>query len=48
MSGSALKMIYHSLFHSIMHYGIIFWGNLSHSISIFNIQKKRNEGYDGI
>ena len=28
LSISALKMIYHSIFHSIMSYGIIFWGKL--------------------
>jgi len=42
MSESALKMIYHSLFHSILSYGIIFWGNSSQSITIFKIQKKGN------
>jgi hypothetical protein len=35
-----LRMIYHSLFHSIMSYGIIFWGNSSHSSEIFKIQKR--------
>jgi len=40
MSESALKMIYHSLFHSILSYGMIFWGNSSQSITIFKIQKK--------
>ena len=33
-------MIYHSLFHSIMSYGIIFWGNSSHSSVIFKLQKR--------
>jgi len=35
-----LRMIYHSLFHSIMPYGIIFWGNSSHSSIIFKMQKR--------
>jgi hypothetical protein len=26
-------------FHSIMNYGLIFWGNSSHSVKIFKIQK---------
>jgi len=30
LSLSALKMIYHSLFHSVMSYGIMFWGNSPH------------------
>ena len=40
MSISTLKIIYHSLFHSIMSYGIMFWGNSSHSSVIFKIQKR--------
>jgi len=39
-SASSLKMIYHSFFHSAMSYGIIFWGNSSHSSTIFSMQKK--------
>jgi len=35
-----LKMIYHSLFHSFMSYGIIFWGNSPHSTMIFKMQKR--------
>jgi len=38
-SASALKMIYYALLHSVMSYGIIFWGNSSHSSIIFRIQK---------
>ena len=34
-----LKMVYHSYFHSIIIYGIIFWGNFSYSNSIFKIQQ---------
>ena len=40
MSASSLKMIYHSFFHSVMSYRIIFWGNSSHSSTIFSMQKK--------
>jgi len=40
MSVSSLKAIYYAFFHSIMSYGIIFWGKLSRSSIIFRIQKK--------
>jgi hypothetical protein len=40
MSVSSLKVIYYALFHLVMSYGIIFWGNPSHSSIIFRIQKK--------
>jgi hypothetical protein len=40
MSVSSLKMIYHAFFHSVMSYGIIFWGNSSYSTMIFEMQKK--------
>ena len=40
LSISALKMIYHSIFHSIMSYDIILWGNLPQSPVIFKIQKR--------
>ena len=36
----SLKVIYYAFFHSAMSYGIIFWGNSSHSSIIFRIQKK--------
>jgi hypothetical protein len=39
MSHSTL-IIYFSLFHSVMIYGIISWGNSSHSQKIFKIQKR--------
>jgi hypothetical protein len=35
-----LKMVYFSYFHSIMSYGIIFWGNSHHSVNIFKIQER--------
>jgi hypothetical protein len=41
MSASSLIMIYYTFFHSAMSYGIIFWGNSSHSSIIFRLQKKR-------
>ena len=40
MSPEVLRMIYFSYFHSIMSYGIIFWGNSHHSNNIFKIQKR--------
>ena len=40
MSVSSLKVIYYALFHLVMSYGIIFWGNSLHSSIIFRIQKK--------
>ena len=41
MSASSLKIIYHAFFHSAMSYGIIFWGNLLHSSTIFSMPKKK-------
>jgi hypothetical protein len=40
MSQDILRTIYFSYFHSILSYGIIFWGNSVHSSNIFKIQKK--------
>jgi hypothetical protein len=40
LSITALKMIYHSIFHFIMSYGIMFWGKSPHSSIIFKIQKR--------
>jgi hypothetical protein len=40
MSEDTLKMIYHSYVHSIITYGIIFWGNSPHNTDIFKIQKR--------
>jgi hypothetical protein len=38
MSQKTLKMIYYAYFHSIVNYGLIFWGS-SYSVKIFKIQK---------
>jgi hypothetical protein len=40
MSQDALKSIYYSFFHSLISYGIIFWGKSSYSSHIFRLQKK--------
>jgi hypothetical protein len=37
---NTLKMIYHSYFHSVMTYGLLFWGNSPDSIKIFRLQKR--------
>jgi IS1 family transposase len=39
MSQETLKMVYYDYFHSIMNYGLIFWGNSSHRVKFFKIQK---------
>jgi hypothetical protein len=43
MSASSLKMIYHTFFHSPTSCGIMFWGNASHSFTIFSMQKLQLE-----
>jgi hypothetical protein len=40
LSSDALKMVYYAFFHSIMSYGLIFWGNTTHSRYIFKLQKR--------
>jgi hypothetical protein len=37
---NTLKLIYYSYFHSIMTYGLIFWGSSTESIKIFRLQKR--------
>jgi len=37
---NTVKMLYYSYFHSIMTYGLFFWGNSPDSIKIFRLQKK--------
>jgi len=34
------KSVYCSYFHSLMTYGIIFWGNSTHSIHVFRLQRR--------
>ena len=40
MSQDKWRTIYFSYFHSILSYGIIFWGNCAYSHNIFKIQKR--------
>jgi len=40
LSQDSLRMIYYSYFHSIMTYGLIFWGNSHYSNTIFRMQKR--------
>ena len=40
MSQRVLVMVYFSVSHLIMSYGIIFWGASPHSTNIFRLQKK--------
>jgi len=39
-SSEILRMVYFSYFHSIMSYGIVFWGNSHSSTNVFKIQKR--------
>ena len=39
-NAQTLRSIYFASFHSIMRYGIIFWGNSSHAQSLFKLQKR--------
>jgi hypothetical protein len=41
-SQETMVMIDYAYFHSIMNYGIIFWGSSSYSINIFRLKKKSN------
>jgi hypothetical protein len=40
-----LKLIYFDYFHSLMKYGLIFWGNSSDSKKVFTLQKKMLESW---
>jgi hypothetical protein len=40
MSFSSLIKIYYSIFHSVLVYGILFWGISSNSDKLFKLQKK--------
>jgi hypothetical protein len=50
VSKGIIRMIYFAYFHSIMSYGLAFWGNTSHNSHIFKFQKRAirimsNSGY---
>jgi len=45
MSLDVMKMIYYSYVHSVISYGIVFWGNSHLGDNIFKIQKKDNKSY---
>jgi hypothetical protein len=40
MSQRSLRMIYFAYIHSVITYGIIFWGNSSYTVKLFRIQKR--------
>ena len=40
LSNTALKMVYYAFFHSVMSYGLIFWGNSTNSKCVFKLQKR--------
>ena len=40
MSQDTLKSVYYSHLHSLISYGIIFWGNSSNSVHVFQLQKR--------
>jgi hypothetical protein len=40
LSQDALKTIYYASFHSVMTYGLIFWGNSIHTVCNFKLQKR--------
>ena len=40
LSQQILKVVYYSYFHSIMSYGIIFWGHTTNTIRVFRLQKR--------
>jgi hypothetical protein len=40
LSQVALKIVYFAFFHSVMSYGLIFWGNLTSSKCLFKLQKR--------
>jgi len=40
VSQQTLRIIYFSYFHSIISYGLIFWGHSSHSVRVFSLQKR--------
>jgi hypothetical protein len=47
-SVNTLKMIYFAYFHSIINYGIIFWGNSTETKKVFFGSKGNNQNYDRV
>ena len=41
----AIKIIYFAQIHSIMSYGLIFWGNSRGAKKVFLLQKKSSESF---
>jgi len=37
---TTIKMIYYAYFHSLLEYGIAFWGNSTESVKVFKLQKR--------
>jgi hypothetical protein len=40
LSTQTLVTVYYSLFHSVMVYGLLFWGDSTHTIQIFKLRKR--------
>jgi hypothetical protein len=40
LSNTALKMVYCAFFHSVISYGLVFWGNCTNSKCVFKLQKR--------
>ena len=40
LSNDALKIVYYAFFHSVMSYGLIFWGNATKRKCVFKLQKR--------
>jgi hypothetical protein len=40
MNQETLLIVCNAYFHSVLHYGIIFWGNCSYAINTFRVQKR--------
>jgi hypothetical protein len=47
MTRESLRMVYFAYVHSIMSYGIIFWGSSTYNNLIFKIQKNSENYYEG-
>jgi hypothetical protein len=42
MTVDTLKLVYFTYFHSVLSYGLIFWGNSTDSNKVFYIKKENN------